>query len=123
MTTKEYPMRKSTLLFSGSLMLTCLGALAPAVQAQQGTTLTGNAAMVSDYRYRGISQTRFGPALQVGADLVHGSGAYAEQGQHLHRFIGNAGCGRWDQFHAAPWAPKRRKRSGCELHRLQLHAQ
>ncbi|NDA51536.1 MAG: hypothetical protein EBX66_03585 [Betaproteobacteria bacterium] len=77
MTTKEYPMRKSTLLFSGSLMLTCLGALAPAVQAQQGTTLTGNAAMVSDYRYRGISQTRFGPALQVGADLVHGSGAYA----------------------------------------------
>ncbi|NDC69131.1 MAG: hypothetical protein EBZ64_12390 [Betaproteobacteria bacterium] len=70
-------MRKSTLLFSGSLMLTCLGALAPAVQAQQGTTLTGNAAMVSDYRYRGISQTRFGPALQVGADLVHGSGAYA----------------------------------------------
>lgn len=31
-----------------------------------------NAAITSDYRYRGLSQTRFDPALQGGADYVHG---------------------------------------------------
>ncbi|NBO11920.1 MAG: hypothetical protein EBV12_03920, partial [Betaproteobacteria bacterium] len=31
--------------------------------ADDKLTITGNAAVVSDYRYRGISQTRFGPAL------------------------------------------------------------
>ena len=46
-------------------------------QTQEALTFTGNAAVVSDYRYRGISQTRFKPALQVGADLAHSSGAYA----------------------------------------------
>jgi uncharacterized protein (TIGR02001 family) len=30
-----------------------------------------NAALTSDYRYRGISQTRLDPALQGGADYVH----------------------------------------------------
>ncbi len=37
-----------------------------------------NAAIVSDYRYRGISQTRLKPALQGGADYTHNpSGFYA----------------------------------------------
>ena len=37
-----------------------------------------NAAVVSDYRYRGISQTRLQPALQGGADYTHNpSGFYA----------------------------------------------
>jgi uncharacterized protein (TIGR02001 family) len=31
-----------------------------------------NAAITSDYRYRGLSQTRLDPALQGGADYVHG---------------------------------------------------
>ena len=36
-----------------------------------------NAAVVSDYRYRGISQTRLDPALQGGADYVNNpSGFY-----------------------------------------------
>lgn len=30
-----------------------------------------NAAVVSDYRYRGLTQTRFGAAVQGGADYVH----------------------------------------------------
>lgn len=38
---------------------------------------TFNAAVTSDYRYRGISQTRLQPALQGGADYVHASGWYA----------------------------------------------
>ncbi|MES2071303.1 MAG: TorF family putative porin [Pseudomonadota bacterium] len=37
-----------------------------------------NAALTSDYRYRGISQTRLQPALQGGADYTHNpSGFYA----------------------------------------------
>jgi len=36
-----------------------------------------NAAVTSDYRYRGLSQTRLQPALQGGADYTHGpSGLY-----------------------------------------------
>jgi uncharacterized protein (TIGR02001 family) len=34
--------------------------------------LSYNAAITSDYRYRGLSQTRLDPALQGGVDYVHG---------------------------------------------------
>ena len=39
-------------------------------------TLAWNVAGVSDYRYRGISQTRLNPTLQGGLDFSHKSGAY-----------------------------------------------
>ena len=55
----------------------CLVVLSQSAQAQDKYSLTGNAAVVSDYRYRGITQTRFGPALQVGADLGLPNGLYA----------------------------------------------
>ncbi len=35
-----------------------------------------NASLTSDYRYRGISQTRLKPAVQGGADWSHASGFY-----------------------------------------------
>jgi uncharacterized protein (TIGR02001 family) len=38
--------------------------------------LTGNIALVSDYRFRGISQTFDKPALQGGFDYAHSSGLY-----------------------------------------------
>ncbi|NUZ08260.1 TorF family putative porin [Piscinibacter koreensis] len=38
--------------------------------------LTFNVGAVSDYRYRGISQTRLKPALQAGVDWSHASGFY-----------------------------------------------
>jgi len=40
------------------------------------STTTFNVAATSDYRYRGISQTRVQPALQGGADYVHATGWY-----------------------------------------------
>jgi len=46
------------------------GAPAPAY------TLTGNFALVTDYRFRGISQTYKEPAAQGGIDYAHSSGAY-----------------------------------------------
>jgi uncharacterized protein (TIGR02001 family) len=56
---------------------------APAAIAQStGTasasphTVTGNIAVVSDYRFRGISQTFGKPALQGGFDYAHTSGLY-----------------------------------------------
>ncbi|MDB5999114.1 MAG: hypothetical protein JWP52_813 [Rhizobacter sp.] len=39
-------------------------------------TTTGNLTLVSDYRFRGISQTYRQPALQGGVELAHSSGLY-----------------------------------------------
>ena len=39
-------------------------------------TLTGNFSLVSDYRFRGISQTDRDPAIQGGFDYSHSSGFY-----------------------------------------------
>jgi uncharacterized protein (TIGR02001 family) len=39
-------------------------------------TLSYNVGAVSDYRFRGISQTSFKPALQAGIDFTHKSGFY-----------------------------------------------
>ncbi len=39
-------------------------------------TLSYNVGVVSDYRFRGISQTSFKPALQLGVDFAHKSGFY-----------------------------------------------
>jgi uncharacterized protein (TIGR02001 family) len=39
-------------------------------------TLTGNISLVTDYRYRGISQSRLKPALQGTVDFAHKSGFY-----------------------------------------------
>jgi uncharacterized protein (TIGR02001 family) len=52
------------------------GGAAAAVKPDNETSF--NAAIVSDYRYRGISQTRLKPALQGGFDYVNNpSGVYA----------------------------------------------
>ena len=46
----------------------------PGVSSAQG--LTANVAVVSDYRFRGVSQSFRRPALQGGADWAHDSGFY-----------------------------------------------
>jgi hypothetical protein len=54
-----------------------LAALAlPALAAAQNAPVSGNLAVVSDYRFRGISQSYLGPAVQGGVDYAHPSGAY-----------------------------------------------
>ncbi|MEI6644245.1 MAG: TorF family putative porin [Novosphingobium sp.] len=40
-------------------------------------TVSGNVALVSDYRFRGVSQSNGGAALQGGITISHESGAYA----------------------------------------------
>jgi uncharacterized protein (TIGR02001 family) len=74
-------MNKTILSSALAGALLALGAAAPTgAQAQTATPeaspLTFNAAVFSEYRYRGISQTRFQPAVQAGADYAFPSGFY-----------------------------------------------
>jgi uncharacterized protein (TIGR02001 family) len=46
-------------------------AAAPAADAKPDNEVSFNAALTTDYRYRGISQTRLQPALQGGADYTN----------------------------------------------------
>jgi uncharacterized protein (TIGR02001 family) len=61
-----------------TLALAGLGALpSAAAQDQPEHAVSYNVAVTTEYRYRGLSQTRFDPALQGGADYVHNpSGFY-----------------------------------------------
>ena len=54
------------------LAAVALSLVAMAAQAE----VTGNAAVVSDYNWRGITQTSQDPALQGGIDYTHESGFY-----------------------------------------------
>jgi len=71
---KGYIMQKSKLLVA---LLGVLGATpAFAADAPASFTPSANVSIVSNYLYRGISQTGASPALQGGFDLAHASGAY-----------------------------------------------
>jgi len=62
----------SALAGSAAAMAQSEAAAAPAPD----TTLSFNVGAVTDYRYRGISQSRLRPALQGGIDFAHKSGFY-----------------------------------------------
>ena len=76
-------MKYMTTSFSLAAALTLgLGAfVAPTAHAEEAApdnVVSFNAALTSDYRYRGLSQTRLKPALQGGADYSHTpTGLYA----------------------------------------------
>ncbi|MGH8853733.1 MAG: TorF family putative porin [Telluria sp.] len=66
-----------TIILAAALTTTFAAGVARADESGAATELSFNAAVTSDYRYRGISQTRLQPALQGGADFVHkASGVY-----------------------------------------------
>lgn len=68
-------MKRKATVFLSALALS--GAvLAQAKAPEPDYTLSFNAGVVTDYRYRGISQTRQKPAAQAGADFAHKSGVY-----------------------------------------------
>lgn len=66
---KKLAVLVSSLVLSGA-------ALAQTAAATPDFSLSANAGLVSDYRYRGISQSRLKPAFQFGADVSHSSGFY-----------------------------------------------
>ncbi len=63
-----------------ALLLSILGlsasAFAQTKAPEPDYTLSFNAGVVTDYRYRGISQSRLKPAVQGGMDFAHKSGFY-----------------------------------------------
>jgi uncharacterized protein (TIGR02001 family) len=90
---KELLMKKTFVL---TLMATAIGALASVAQAQTApaepeSTLAFNAGVVSDYRYRGISQSRLQPALQGGVDYTDKSGFYVGAWGSTIQWIKDAG--------------------------------
>ena len=73
---------------------------APAAAPTPAHTFTGNATLISDYRFRGISQTYKMPAVQAGFDYAHSSGFYL--GTWASNVSGNQypnGAGlEWDMY-------------------------
>ena len=65
-------MRKSILSAAVAAALLVPGVAA----AQAASPITGNMSLVSDYRFRGLTQTFEEPALQGGFDYAHSSGIY-----------------------------------------------
>jgi hypothetical protein len=76
----------TTLAASGA----ALGQAQPAAPAPD-YTLSFNVGAVTDYRYRGISQSRLKPALQGGVDFAHSSGFYIGTWGSTVKWIKDAG--------------------------------
>ena len=75
------PNKGDTMRTSYNILAVALLCMTTAAAAQDeqlaDVTITGSVALVSDYRYRGVSQTDKDPAIQGGATLAHKSGFYA----------------------------------------------
>ena len=69
-------MQKSLLAVAVAGLSSLSASVALAEEAANPHTLTGNLSVVSDYRFRGITQTFEKPALQGGIDYSHASGIY-----------------------------------------------
>lgn len=66
------------LILAAAVTAAFTGSLAYAEDKKPDHEISFNAALTSDYRYRGISQTRLQPALQGGADYAYNpAGLYA----------------------------------------------
>jgi uncharacterized protein (TIGR02001 family) len=70
-------MKLSKLSLAVLLSVVSVGAFAQAKAPEPDYTLSFNAGVVTDYRYRGISQSRLKPAVQGGLDFAHKNGFYA----------------------------------------------
>ena len=66
-----------SLLLAGSAAMLPGSALAQDVPEPKALTVSGNVAIVSDYRFRGVSQSGGDPAVQGAITLTHQSGFYA----------------------------------------------
>ena len=69
-------MKKTLLAVAMASSLTSFGAVAADKAPEPDFSISGNFGLFSDYRFRGISQTKKTGALQGGFDLAHKSGAY-----------------------------------------------
>ena len=71
--------------------LACTSAFAEAAaEAPEASPITANVTVVNDYRYRGISQSNFKPAIQGGFDYAHESGIYVGNWNSSISWIGDS---------------------------------
>lgn len=84
-------MKKQTLTLIATAAT--LSALHGAARAEDppASPFSFNVGAISDYRYRGISQTRLKPALQGGIDYAHSSGFYLGTWASTIKWIKDAG--------------------------------
>jgi len=81
-------MNNTILGLAAALAVSALPAVA---HAEESSPLSFNIGAVSDYRFRGISQTRFDPALQGGVDYALPGGFYIGAWGSTIRWIKDAG--------------------------------
>lgn len=90
------------LFLATAIATTFFGGVAHAEDAKPDNEVSFNASVVTDYRYRGISQTRLDPALQGGADYVNNpTGFYAGTWLSTINWItdaGGSGHVEWDLY-------------------------
>lgn len=67
--------KSMSLLAAASLL--SVAAVAQTKAPEPNYTLSYNVGVTTDYRFRGLTQTNYTPALQGGADFAHKSGFYA----------------------------------------------
>lgn len=102
-----HPSKRSAL--SIAVLFACIAAgqaqaqeAAAAPEAKPDNEISYNAALTTDYRYRGISQTRLKPALQGGADWVNNpTGFYAGTWLSTIKWVKDAGGDgnvEWDVY-------------------------
>jgi uncharacterized protein (TIGR02001 family) len=95
---ENHQMKKSLLALAAVTAITAMPAV---VQAQEASPLSFNVSLTSDYRYRGISQSRLKPALQGGVDYALPNGFYVGTWLSTIKWIKDAGGGadvEWDLY-------------------------
>jgi uncharacterized protein (TIGR02001 family) len=83
--------KKLQKLVLAAMCLSGGAAFAQAKAPEPDYTLSYNVGVVSDYRYRGISQSRLKPALQGGIDFAHKNGFYLGTWASTIKWIKDAG--------------------------------
>jgi uncharacterized protein (TIGR02001 family) len=74
-----------------ALLASSSAAFAQTAPAEPESTLGYNVGVVSEYRYRGLAQTKGDPALQGGVDYAHASGLYVGAWGSSIKWIKDAG--------------------------------
>jgi uncharacterized protein (TIGR02001 family) len=84
-------LQKSAIALAASSLLAtaAFAQTAPAAEAPEASPITANITVVNDYRYRGITQSNFKPALQGGFDYAHESGLYVGNWNSTISWIGD----------------------------------
>ncbi|OWS69847.1 TorF family putative porin [Polynucleobacter campilacus] len=85
-------LQKSAIALAASSLLAtaAFAQTAPAAEAPEASPITANVTVVNDYRYRGISQSNFKPAIQGGFDYAHESGVYIGNWNSSISWIGDS---------------------------------